>query len=152
MRSWASTRRSRSVDSEAGRAGAFACVMACCAPPQTMSVYLVSFRVRVPRDRPARCRGSERWFQARELLATARVDCRMGKNVLRGCRRTLKFEALFDAKWRDLMPNGSIVTTVFDHPAEDPQFRPRLYVRHARRRRLQGAREKGHGQPAVDPV
>lgn len=60
--------------------------------------------------------------QARELLATAREDCRMGKNVLRGCRRTLKFEALFAAKWRDLMPNGSIVTTVFDHPAEEADW------------------------------
>lgn len=57
--------------------------------------------------------------QARELLATARVDRRIGKNVLRGCRRTLKLEALFAVKWRDLMPNGSVVTTVFDHPGEE---------------------------------
>jgi hypothetical protein len=57
--------------------------------------------------------------QARELLATARVDCRIGEKVLRGCRRTLKLEALFAAKWRGLMPNGSVVTTVIDHLAEE---------------------------------
>lgn len=59
---------------------------------------------------------------ARELLATARVDCRIGKNVLRGCRKTLKLEALFATKWRDLMPNGSVATTVFDHPAEEASW------------------------------
>ena len=44
--------------SQAGGAKASACVMTCSAPRTSMLVCPVSIRVRVPRDMPARCRGS----------------------------------------------------------------------------------------------
>lgn len=57
--------------------------------------------------------------KARELLAEARVDRHVGRHVVRGCRRQLNIEDLFAEKWRQVMPNGSVMATAFDHPAEE---------------------------------
>ena len=57
--------------------------------------------------------------KARDLLAEARVDGHVGGHVVRGCRRQPNIEDLFAEKWRQVMPNGSVMATAFDHPAEE---------------------------------
>jgi hypothetical protein len=57
--------------------------------------------------------------KARELLAEVRVDRHVGDHIVRGCQRALHIEYLFAEKWRQVMPNGSIIATAFNHPAEE---------------------------------
>jgi hypothetical protein len=57
--------------------------------------------------------------KARELLAEIRVDRQVGEHIVRGCQRKLQVEQTFAEKWRQVMPNGSVVATAFYHPSEE---------------------------------
>lgn len=57
--------------------------------------------------------------KARELLAECRVDRQVGQHIVCGCQRKLQVEQLFAEKWRQVMPNGSVMATAFDHPDEE---------------------------------
>ena len=57
--------------------------------------------------------------KARELLAEVRTDRRIGKHIVRGCRRVPLIETMFAAKWRRLMPKGSVKVDALYHPSDE---------------------------------
>lgn len=56
---------------------------------------------------------------ARELLAEVRINRQVGEHIVLGCQRKLQVEQLFAENWRQVMPNGTVVATAFDHPDEE---------------------------------